>query len=514
MKFILMKDERNAAFFADAYYRLTGKPGLCLSTLGPGATNLITGLANAYLDRSAVVAFTGQVATEELVKEYHQKIPVSQIFAPITKWSFTVQRSDLIPESVRKAFKIAKTEKPGPVHVELPSDVMSQVCDVKPLELLLHEPRYPPGGNLEVIEKAFNYITSADFPIVIIGNGAVRAEASDNLRKFVEELSLPVVCTYMGKGAIPEDHPLHLGVLGAFSGDVAYKAVKRADVVVAIGYDFTELPADYWNKDRGRLIVHIDAQAAEIDKYYPVRYEIVGNINRTLKFMLEHRSTESQGRRQKRRMEIENLKREFKDQLYPSEEGKTLNPSDIVKVLNETLSDETIVSVDVGDHKLWMSRCLMSSKPRKYLVSNGLAAMGFSLPAAIAAKTTFNQTPVLCSIGDGGFAMNFGELETIKRLDLAIPILVFDNDMLGQIYVKQRMAYGDRTIGVSFSNPDFVKVAESFGIDGVEIENKNDLEGSLKEAFSSEKAMIIDVKVDREETLRMIAKLGETRAIP
>jgi len=514
INFILMKDERNAAFFADAYYRLAGSPGICLSTLGPGATNLITGLANAYLDRSAVVALTGQIATDDLVKEYHQKISVPQIFEPVTKWSFSIQRADLIPEAVRKAFKISKTEKPGPVHLELPSDVMSQSCDIEPLNPFLYEPKYPPGGNLEVIEKAFNYIMTADFPLVLIGNGVIRAGTSGNLRKFVEKLLLPVVSTFMGKGAIPEDHPLHLGVLGAFSGDAAFRAIRRADVVVAIGYDFTELPADYWNKDQSKLIVHIDSTAAEIDKYYPVRYEIVGNINRTLQFMLKHKITESSIKRERRHKEIKELKREFYEEFYPAADVKLLKPSDIVRILNETITDETIVSVDVGEHKLWMSRCLISRKPRKYLVSNGLAAMGFSLPAAIAAKMVFNETPVICTVGDGGFAMSFGELETIRRLGIAMPILIFDNDMLGQIYIKQRIAYGERTIGVSFNNPDFVKIGKAFGMNGVRVETENELRESLKEALASDKCTIIDVKVDREETLRVIKRLGTTRSIP
>jgi acetolactate synthase-1/2/3 large subunit len=506
-----MKDERNAAFFADAYYRLTGEPGICLSTLGPGATNLVTGLANAYLDRSAVVAFTGQIDTKDMVKEYHQRLSVSQIVAPVTKWNFSIQSPDIIPESVRKAFKTAKTEKPGPVHVELPSDVMSQGTDAKPLDLLLYEPKYPPGGNLEIIEKAFNYIMAADFPIALVGNGVVRTNAGENLRKFVEKLNLPVISTYMGKGAIPEDHPLHLGVLGAFWGDVARQAIQRADVVVSFGYDFTELPADYWNSDGKRLAIHIDSTAAEIDRYYPVRYEIVGSINRTLLFMLKHKSTEPQMKRQRRISEIKELKKEFYDKFYPDDEGKALRPSRVVKILNETLSPDTIVTTDVGDHKTWMSRCLISRKPRKYLVSNGLAAMGFSLPAAIAAKMTFREAPVLCATGDGGFAMSFGELETVRRLELAFPILIFDNDALGQIYTKQRIAYGKRTIGVSFRNPDFMEIAKAFGLDGIKIEREDELKDGLMEAFASKRATLMDVKVDIEETLRIIRKLGSTR---
>lgn len=507
-----MKDERNAAFFADAYCRLTGEPGICLSTLGPGATNLITGLANAYLDRSAVVAFTGQIATKDLAKEYHQRLSVSQIFTPVTKWSFSIQRPDLIPESVRKAFKIAKTEKPGPVHLELPSDVMSQRCEEKPLNLLLYEPKYPPGGNLEIIEKAFNYIMAAEFPVGLIGNGVIRAEASENLKKFVEKFYIPVVSTYMGKGAVSEHHPLHLGVLGAFSEDISRRAILRADVVIAFGYDFTELPAAYWNKNQGKLIIHIDSTAAEIDKHYPVRYEIVGNINRTLLFMLKNKLRQSPMKRRRRIRETKEFKKEFNDIFYPAEENETLKPSDVVKVLNETLSDDTIVTVDVGDHKIWMSRSLISRKPRKYLVSNGLATMGFSLPAAIAAKTLFTDTPVLCTIGDGGFAMSFGELETVSRLKLAFPILIFDNDMLGQIYTKQRMTFGKRIIGVSLKNPDFINIAKAFGFNGAKIETKDELKDNLKEAFTSGNTMVMDVKVDAHETLRVIEKLGLTRS--
>lgn len=215
--------------------------------------------------------------------------------------------------------------------MELPSDVMSQECDAKPLPPLLYEPRYPSGGNLEVIKKAFDYLMKAEFPIVLIGSGVNRAEAGGVLKKFVEKLSLPVVSTYMGKGVIPEDHPLHLGVLGAFSQDVTRQAVLRADVVIAVGYDFTELPASYWNGDRGRLVVHIDATAAEIDRYYPVRYEIVGNIGRTLTFMLKHRVTEPSVKRERRLKEVKELKEAFKETFYPEDEGKALKPPTSLK---------------------------------------------------------------------------------------------------------------------------------------------------------------------------------------
>ncbi len=511
IEFILMKDERNAVFFADAYYRLTGEPGICLSTLGPGATNILTGLANAYLDRSALLAITGQVPTKENAKEYHQRLSVSQFISPVTKWSFSVGRADIIPESVRKAFKIAKAEKPGPVHLEIPSDIISQKTESEPLPLLLYEPKYPPGGNLEVIEKALNYIIEGEFPVVLIGNGVIRSNASSNLLRFVEKLNLPVVSTYMGKGAVPEDHRLHLGVLGAFSGDVSRRAIERADIVVALGYDFSELPADYWNADQKRLVVHIDSTPAEIDRYYPVRYEIVGNINQTLLFMLENKTEESQGKRNSRADEIKTFKRQFYEQLYPLEKGKLLQPSAVIRVLNETLSDDTIVTVDVGNHKIWMSRCLVQHKPRKYLVSNGLATMGFSLPAAIAAKTAFRETPVLCATGDAGFTMSFGELETIRRLKIAFPILVFDNESLGQIYTKQRLAYGERAIGVSFSNPDFMQIAHAFGLEGLKVETKAELKDSLQSAFNSDKTTLLDVKVDKDETLRVIQQLGHTR---
>jgi len=514
IKFILMKDERNAAFFADVHYRLTGEPGICLATLGPGATNLVTGLANAYLDRSAVVAITGQVASKDMVKEYHQKLNIPHVFAPVTKWSFSVPNADLIPEAVRKAFKISKAEKPSPTHLEIPSDVLSQTSNVKPLKLLLYEPKYPASGNLEVIDKACSYILAARFPMILIGNGVLRSGAAEKLITLVDRLALPVVSTYMGKGAVPESHPLHLGVLGAFSRDVAPQAIERADVVIAIGYDFSELPADYWNNDRSRMIVHIDSTPAEIDEYYPVRYEIVGNIVRTLRFMLEQKETESLEKKHRRMREIGEMKKRFNEQLYPFEGGKPLKTSDVVKTLNEIISEETIVSVDVGDHKLWMSRCLISRKPRNYLASNGLAAMGFSLPAAIAAKSIFPERPVLCTTGDGGFVMSFGELETVKRLKLAMPIIIFNNDMLGSIYVKQKMAYGDRTIGVLFSNPNFKQIAEAFGMKGVKVETKNELKAAIEESFASEKTTIIDVTVDREETIRIASALGTTGPIP
>jgi acetolactate synthase-1/2/3 large subunit len=513
INFVLMKDERNAAFFADAHYRLTGEPGICLATLGPGATNLVTGLANAYLDRSAVVSITGQLPTREIIKEAHQRISVCELLGPVTKWSFSIQKAELIPEAVRKAFKIAKSERPGPTHLELPVDVQEQENDVESLDILLYEPKYPPGANLEILSKGLRYIMNAEFPVVLIGNGCIRCEASKRIKAFVEKWQLPVISTFMGKGVISEDHPLHLGVIGAFSRDIAFRAIKRADLVIAIGYDFSELSASYWNQDRTRLVIHIDSTVSEIDTYYPTRYEIVGDINRTLHFMLQIKDEESSLKKRNRLKEIKKFKGEYAEHFYPMGNSKFLTPSDIVEVINDIVTEETIVTTDVGEHKIWISRCLISRKPKTFLVSNGLATMGFSLPAAIAAKTIFPEKPVVCCIGDGGFMMTLGELETIKRLKLGFPIIIFNNDLLGLIYHKQKKKYGNRKIGISLNNPNFVMVAKAFGMDGFSVQHKEELKNILKETMKNGKTTIINAIVDPDETFRIAEYLGQPYAI-
>ena len=503
IRFVTTRHEQGAAFMADVYGRLTGKAGVCLATLGPGATNLITGVADANMDRAPVVALTAQAGQDRLHKESHQHLDIVTLFRPVTKWNTSLPTPDIIPEALRKAFKLAQSEKPGATHIEIPEDVARMETDGQPL--LVQWPHLG-GAAPEQIEKATRTISEAARPVVLAGNGVIRGHASEMLVRFAEKLNISVATTFMAKGVIPDTHPLALGAIGLQTTDYVNCAFAEADVVIAVGYDVVEYAPRSWNPKHDKKIVDVDLAPAEVDAAYIVNVGVVGNIASSLDALEQtatpHSASHGAHFRQMLRDELEQGRH---DTSFP------LKPQRILADLRSALADDDIVISDVGAHKLWLARLFPCLQPNTCIISNGFAAMGMAVPGAVAAKLVHPNRRVVALTGDGGFLMNSQELETAARLETPFVVLVFNDHSYGLILWKQMQQFG-RPAFVDFNNPDFIKYAESFGANGCRIESADELAPALRSALSSNKLTIIDCPVDASENLRLTQRLGTLAA--
>jgi acetolactate synthase-1/2/3 large subunit len=500
IEFVSARHEQGAAFMADAYGRLTGKAGVCMATLGPGATNLMTGVADAFLDRSPLVAISGQTRRELVHKESHQHIDIVRTFNQVCKWNVGVRLSRTIPEVVRKAFKVAQTEKPGPCHIELPEDVAAESCEGSPLSVTAFK---LPHTDHNVCAKAGEIINEAKRPILLAGNGVIRGKASQVLREFVERTRIPVANTFMSKGILPADSEFSLSTIGLQSRDFISCGFDRADLIISVGYDLVEYAPSLWNRDR-KPIVHIDFTPSEIDEFYMPKIEVIGDIAANLTCMMQDIRPIEQDDFPKV------LKRMMEEELndYAGDTSFPLKPQKILYDVRRIMGRQDILLSDVGAHKMWVARIYPAEEPNTTLISNGFASMGFALPGAISAKLIHPDRKVLAVCGDGGFLMNCQELETAVRLKLPIVILIFNDGKYGLIEWKQLNQFG-RTYGVSFDNPDFVQLAHSFGAAGFRVERAEELEAVLREAFAENRPAIVDVPVDYGENLKLTEKLGK-----
>src|SRR6185437_7673667 len=434
IRFVMTRHEQGAAFMADVYGRLTGKAGVCLSTLGPGATNLITGVADANMDRVPLVALTAQAGHDRMHKESHQHLDIVTLFRPVTKWSTSLPIPDIIPEAFRKAFKLAQSEKPGATHIEIPEDVARMETDSQPL---LVQWLHPGGAAPEQIEKAARIISEAAHPVVLVGNGAIRGHASAALVRSAEKLNLPVATTFMAKGAIPDTHPLALGAIGLQTPDYVNFAFAEADVVIAVGYDVVEYAPRSWNPKRDKKIVHVDMAPAEVDAAYIVNVGVVGDIASSLDVLAQKATPRSAAHGAPfRQMLRDELEQGGHDTSFP------LKPQRILADLRAALADDDIVISDVGAHKLWLARLFPCLQPNTCIISNGFAAMGMAVPGAVAAKLVHPNRRVVAVTGDGGFLMNSQELETAARLETPFVVLVFNDHSYGLIRWKQMQQFG------------------------------------------------------------------------
>jgi acetolactate synthase-1/2/3 large subunit len=494
IQFITTRHEQGAAFMADVYGRLTGKAGVCLSTLGPGATNLMTGVADAQLDRAPLVAITGQVGTDRMHIESHQYLDLVAMFAPVTKWNAQIVRPSITSEIVRKAFKLAQTEKPGAVHIDLPENIAAMTVEGKPLRRDGQEKSY---ASMQSIQQAAIALSQATNPMVLVGNGAIRARASDALIEFVTALNLPVANTFMGKGVLPYQHPLSLWTVGLQQRDYITCGLERADLLVAVGYDLVEYSPKKWNPDGDIPILHINATPAEIDSSYIPRVEVVGDIADSLTEILKR--VNRQGLPEPANLKLrEEIRADY--QRYADDVGFPVKPQKIIYDLRQVMGPEDIVISDVGAHKMWIARNYHCDRPNTCLISNGFASMGIAIPGAIAAKLVNPSQRVVAVTGDGGFMMNCQELETARRLGTAFVTLIFNDGGYGLIEWKQQSYYGESAF-VHFTNPDFVKLAESMGLKGYRIETAEDLMPTLKEALDQTVPAVIDCPVDYRENM-------------
>ncbi|MBN2866149.1 MAG: acetolactate synthase large subunit [Thiotrichales bacterium] len=500
IKFILTRHEQGAAFMADVYGRLTGKAGVCLSTLGPGATNLVTGVADANMDRAPVVAIAGQAATDRLHKESHQVLDLVNLFEPITKYSTQILTPKVIPEVVRKAFKVSESEKPGCCFIDFPENIAEMEVDKKPLK---RQSPLPPEPNTEKVQQAAQIISNAKYPIIMAGNGVVRSRASEALEDFASKLNIPVATTFMAKGVLPCRNELSLGTVGLQAHDYVSCGLDRADVVICVGYDIVEYHPYLWNHNPDCKIIHIDTQPAEVDEFYIVEAGLIGNIGKSLSEIAAVSKRHPQPHYKSLKDHIDAKLNEHKDSTeFP------VKPQKILHDLRSCLDANDIIISDVGAHKMWIARMYQTQAPNTCIISNGFASMGIALPGAIAAKLAKPQQVAVAVTGDAGFLMNVQELETAVRMNIPIIVLIWNDSEYGLIKWKQMNEFG-RESNIHFSNPDFVKLAEAFGAKGYRIETTEDLKPTIQQAIADNTVVLIDCQVDYSENLKLTAELGE-----
>src|SRR5437763_916798 len=467
VEFVPVRHEQGGAYIADVYGRLTGRAGVCLGTLGPGATNLVTAVADAYLDRAPLVALTGQADLERMHKESHQYIDIVGVMRPITKWNARISDAAIIPEVVRKAFKVAEQEKPGSTHIELPEDVMATDVEAAPLPRRRNVRPEPAARELL---RAADLIRGALNPVALAGNGVVRGGAAPALREFVRATGIPVAETFMGKGLLDPHDPQALGSVGLQSGDYKMAGFEEADVVISIGYDLVEHSPAHWNPNADKTIVCIDSLPAEIDDHFIPEVELIGDIYHVLSRLSEEcrHVPHCGGSARLREVVLGRFEAAKHDDQFP------MQPPRALWEIRHALGRDDILISDVGLHKLWIGRMFPAYEPNTVLIANGFAGMGFATPAAIASKLVHPDRKVVAVNGDGGFLMNCQELETAVRLKTPFVSIVWENRQYGSIVWKQDKKFG-RHFGVDFTNPDFVKLAESFGLAALLCESNGEL---------------------------------------
>jgi acetolactate synthase-1/2/3 large subunit len=501
--FVPVRHEQGGAYMADMYGRLTGRAGVCLGTLGPGALNLTTAIADAYLDRAPLVALTGQVDLERMHKESHQFIDLVEVLAPITKWNTRVTNPEIIPEVVRKAFKVAESEKPGSTHIELPEDVMAApVEEGTPGPLPRRRPVRPEPGARELL-KAADVIRNAINPVALAGNGAVRAGAAPALREFSRATGIAVAETFMGKGLLDAHDPKALGTVGLQSRDYAMAGFEDADVVIAVGYDLVEHSPDHWNPGRDKKIVVIDSVPAETDQNFIPEVELIGDVYHVLTRLAEECRDvpHSGGSARLRDVVLGRFESAKDDDHFP------MQPPRALWEIRKALGREDMLISDVGLHKLWIGRMFPAHEPNTVLIANGLAGMGFALPCAIAAKLVHPERKVVTVNGDGGFLMNVQELETATRLRTPVVNVIWENRQYGSIVWKQDKKFGAH-FGTDFTNPDFVKLAEAFGCAAWRCEEVDDFAKHLRHALSLDRPSVIVLPIDYSIDVAISEELG------
>ena len=485
IEFILTRHEQGAAFMADIYGRITGRPGVCLSTLGPGATNLVTGVANAHLDKIPLVAITAQANTGRIHKESHQNIDTIALFSGITKYNKAVLKPDTIPEIVRKGFRIASLEVQGASHIQLPEDVGSGQTDAKPLKVLKAPVEY---AIIDNIRNAASAINSARNPIILAGNGIIRSNSIKAVSDFIHRTGIPVVNTFMAKGMVPFEDRLNMFSVGYRPFPDQLRVLNKSDLVIAIGFDLVEYDPSIWNGNSEVPVLNIHTYPTESDSHFPVTIEVIGDISHSvinLAGLVTPRKGIGifEGIREKRRIEFIDYNRKGEDL-----------PRKIMKVLTDTLSPETWVISDVGMHKVWVSRWYQPKMCGRTIIYNGFASMGSSLPAAVACGIIRKNDPVVAVSGDGGFLMNVQELETAKRMGVNITITVF-NDRTLTLIAEEQKDKGLKPSNVYFTNPDLGMLAKSFGSSYYYSDSDSSYREALKESLKNSGVNIIEINM-------------------
>ena len=501
IEIVIVRHEQGAAFMADVHGRLTGRPGVCLGTLGPGATNLITGVADAYLDYAPMVAITGQVKLALVHKESHQYVDVVDMLRPVTKWNARIERPETVPEVVRKAFKVAGAEKPGPTHLEL-SETIAAAELPSYMRPLGHSRPAQSAPDPAAIAEAAALIGRARRPVILTGNGTIRAGASGALRAFCAHAGIPACPTFMGKGALDDRSMLSLPAVGLQARDSVTAGLDEADVVICCGYDLVEFGPAAWNADRRKRIVHIDSKAAEVDDAYIPEVELVGHVGDTVVALRDELPAGAEPPYATR------LRVAVATELRATvEHPGAVTPQAAIRAIRAAMAPEDILISDVGAHKLWLGRLFPAYEPNTVIISNGFATMGIGLPGAIAAKLALPERRIVSVSGDGGFLMNVQEMETATRLGVPVVVVLWVDGKYGVIGWKQERRFG-RTHAIEFGNPDFAGLASSFGWTHHEAADAETLRASLAGALDGEVPTLITVPIDYRQNVRL-ANLGE-----
>ncbi|GBD86670.1 acetolactate synthase [bacterium BMS3Abin03] len=489
IKLILTRNEQSAGFMAATYGRLMGRPGVCLSTLGPGATNLVTAAACAQLGAMPMVMITGQKPIKKSKQGKFQVVDIVDMMRPLTKFTHRIVNGNNIPSIVREAFRKATEERPGAAHIELPEDIAVENVDFKIFDI---HPYPKPIAAEEGIGQGADMIKKSKRPLLLIGAGANRGAASNALTQFIEKTGIYFFNTQMGKGVIDERHPLFLGTAALSSDDFIHCAIEKADLIINVGHDVVEKPPFYMEKG-GTKVIHINYSSAEVAEVYFPQLEIVGDIANTIKRLIELLSKQPHwdfSYYSTIKKEVDShLAKYFEDNRFP------VLPQRIVKAVRDILPPDGIVTLDNGIYKIWFARNYKSYQPNTLLLDNALASMGAGLPVAIAAKIVYPDKKVLAVCGDGGFMMNSQELETAIRLNLNLVVLILNDRALGMIKWEQERL-GFENFGLDFSNPDFVKYAESYGASGHRISKTEEMNAKLDECLNTNGVHIIDILVD------------------
>ncbi|KAF1297501.1 acetolactate synthase [Enterococcus sp. JM4C] len=501
---IVTRHEQNAAFMAQAVGRITGEPGLVIATSGPGASNLATGLVTATAEGDPVLAIGGQVKRGDLSKLTHQSMNNAALFAPITKYSVEVQDPENLSEIFANAYRIAKASKKGASFISIPQDVVDAPVTsaaIKPLS----EPKLG-SASVETIQELAEKIKEAKLPVLLVGMRASSVNESVAIRELVSQTQLPVVETFQAAGVISrklEDH--FFGRVGLFRNQPGDMLLKRSDLVIAVGYDPIEYEARNWNKEKDAHIVVIDEIPAEIDQYLQPESELIGNIAATLHSLTAEIGTYQLAEDSLAYLATLQEKLTERDFFEPKEETGELHPLEVIRTLQEKVTDEMTVTVDVGSHYIWMARHFRSYEPRHLLFSNGMQTLGVALPWAIAAALVRPNTQIISVSGDGGFLFSAQDLETAVRKNLNIVHLIWNDGHYNMVEFQEKMKY-NQSSGVDFGPVDFVKYAEAFGAKGIRVTSAAELSKAIQEGIETQGPVIIDIPIDYRDN----EKLGET----
>ncbi|MFK5969584.1 MAG: acetolactate synthase large subunit [Candidatus Marithrix sp.] len=487
IKLILTRHEQGAGFMAATYGRLTGKPGVCLSTLGPGATNLITPAAYAQLGAMPMVMITGQKPIKKSKQGQFQIVNIVNLMRPITKYTKQIVNGNNIPSVVREAFRIAMEERPGAVHIELPEDIAAEETDAMLFDVVGH---LRPDADESVAKKAAEMIETAKMPLILIGAGANRKRTSEALNYFVNKTGIPFFNTQLGKGVVDERHENFLGTAALSNNDFIHSAINRSDLIINIGHDVIEKPPFFMERN-GKQVIHVNFFPAQVDDVYFPQLNVVGDIANSVKRIANHVNGNwdfSYFKRLKTQIDT-NLSKYFKDKRFP------ILPQRLVKIVRDKLPEDGIVTLDNGVYKIWFARNYKCFQPNTLLLDNALATMGAGLSSAMTAKLIYPNRKVIAVSGDGGFMMNSQELETAVRLSLNLIVIILNDKAYGMIKWKQE-GMGFENFGLDYNNPDFVKYAESYGAIGHRPNSCEELAEIIERCLTIDGVHVIDLAID------------------